>query len=279
MHHRLQLPVLVPDRGHPRAESLAGRRVHHRGADVTILIVQGLVAMMRDWLARLPEKHQNAVHEITYSADSTVTKSRRRKLWILAAAVMVLAFGGAVGRQLRDHDAAGGRRRDLDHRPPRLRRRWGGEHHPGAGGRRQGRRRPYRVRHPADQGPEVRRHPRQQSAAAGRAQRAGEGPHPGRADGDHRALRGLRGEDPVAGAVDRGVEEDRPAGSARGQAARRRESRHAQPAAGPAGRPEGDRLVHLPLDQPRGRRGHEAAPARSWWSASSSRSTSAVCRR
>ena len=57
--------------------------------------MQGLVALMHDWLAHLPEKHRHDVHEITYSVDSTVTAARRRKLWLVAAVVTVLAFGGA----------------------------------------------------------------------------------------------------------------------------------------------------------------------------------------
>ncbi len=97
------VPTVITDFNYPYwspAAATLGLSLWQVGAFIivaltTITIVQGLVAMMRDWLARLPEKHQNAVHEITYSADSTVTTSRRRKLWILAAAVMVLAFGGA----------------------------------------------------------------------------------------------------------------------------------------------------------------------------------------
>ena len=51
-------------------------------AQRTILIMQGLVAMMHDWLTHLPEKHRHDVHEITYSVDSSVTAARRRKLWL-----------------------------------------------------------------------------------------------------------------------------------------------------------------------------------------------------
>ena len=62
---------------------------------ISILIVQGLVAMMRDWLRSATRATLLDVHEISYSVDSSVTRSRRRKLWILAVAVMVVAFGGA----------------------------------------------------------------------------------------------------------------------------------------------------------------------------------------
>jgi glycerophosphoryl diester phosphodiesterase len=64
-------------------------------AQRTILVVQGLVALMRSWLPLLPEKHQHDVHEITYSEETTVTASRRRKLWFATAAVVVFALGMA----------------------------------------------------------------------------------------------------------------------------------------------------------------------------------------
>ncbi len=64
-------------------------------AQRTILIMQGLVALMHDWLTHLPEEHRHDVHEITYSVDSSVTAARRRKLWLVTAGVTVLAFGGA----------------------------------------------------------------------------------------------------------------------------------------------------------------------------------------
>jgi glycerophosphoryl diester phosphodiesterase len=64
-------------------------------AQRTVLIVQGLVAVMHDWLGHLPDRHRLAVHEITYSVDSTVTAARRRKLWLVAAVVTLVAFTGA----------------------------------------------------------------------------------------------------------------------------------------------------------------------------------------
>ena len=62
---------------------------------LTITLVQGLTAMKRDWLRRLPERHQPAVLEIPSGADTTVTKSRKRTVWIVTAVVAVIAFGGA----------------------------------------------------------------------------------------------------------------------------------------------------------------------------------------
>jgi glycerophosphoryl diester phosphodiesterase len=62
---------------------------------LTISVVQGLVAMMHDWLPRMSAKHQHDVHEIHDSEPSRVTADWRRKLWIIAAAVLVVAFGVA----------------------------------------------------------------------------------------------------------------------------------------------------------------------------------------
>ena len=132
------IPTVVTDLTRPdlsAASAAVGLAVWQIGvflitAQRTILIVQGLVALMRDWLPRLPEKHRHEVHEITYSVDSTVTAARRRKLWLVTAAVAVLAFGGASVDQLRHDDQAGGRRRDVGARAPGLRRGRSGEHPP-----------------------------------------------------------------------------------------------------------------------------------------------------
>jgi glycerophosphoryl diester phosphodiesterase len=98
------LPTVITDRTNPgwsAGVAAAGRGIWQFGvflitAQRTILIVQGLVALLRNWLPRLQGKHQHDVHEITYSVPSTVTASRRRKLWIAAAAVTVLALGTAT---------------------------------------------------------------------------------------------------------------------------------------------------------------------------------------
>jgi glycerophosphoryl diester phosphodiesterase len=60
---------------------------------LTIMIVQSLTAMMRDWLDRLPEDHRPASAVVSYSEPSHVTARRQKLLWGLAAGVMVVAFG------------------------------------------------------------------------------------------------------------------------------------------------------------------------------------------
>ena len=97
------LPTVIADFTNPGFSPLAatvGLSLWQIGtfvaaAMLSILVVQGLVAMMRDWLARLPAKLQLDVHEISYSAASSLTASRRKRLWLVAAAAMVIAFGGA----------------------------------------------------------------------------------------------------------------------------------------------------------------------------------------
>ena len=61
---------------------------------LTIMLVQGLTAMKRDWLRRLPTDQQPRVVEIPAGADTTVTRSRKRKIWIATAVVAVLALAG-----------------------------------------------------------------------------------------------------------------------------------------------------------------------------------------
>ena len=59
---------------------------------LTIMFVQSLTAMMRDWLVRLPEDHRHTPAVITYSVPTHVTARRRKQLWGLAAGVTVVAF-------------------------------------------------------------------------------------------------------------------------------------------------------------------------------------------
>jgi glycerophosphoryl diester phosphodiesterase len=59
---------------------------------LTIMFVQSLTAMMRDWLVRLPEDHMHTPAVITYSVPTHVTARRRKQLWGLAAGVTVVAF-------------------------------------------------------------------------------------------------------------------------------------------------------------------------------------------
>jgi glycerophosphoryl diester phosphodiesterase len=58
----------------------------------TIMIVQSLTAMMRDWLSRLPEDHRRTPAVISHSEPSHLTAERRKLLWGLATAVIVVAF-------------------------------------------------------------------------------------------------------------------------------------------------------------------------------------------
>jgi glycerophosphoryl diester phosphodiesterase len=59
---------------------------------LTIMIVQSLTAMMRDWLVRLPEDHRHTPVVISYSEPTHITVQRRNVLWGLSAAVIVVAF-------------------------------------------------------------------------------------------------------------------------------------------------------------------------------------------
>jgi glycerophosphoryl diester phosphodiesterase len=60
---------------------------------LTIMIVQSLTAMMRDWLPRLSEHHRPASATVSYSEPSHVTARRQKILWGLAAGLMVVALG------------------------------------------------------------------------------------------------------------------------------------------------------------------------------------------
>ena len=60
---------------------------------LTIMIVQSLIAMMRDWLDRLFEDHRPASATVSYSEPSHVTARRQKLLWGLATGLMVVAFG------------------------------------------------------------------------------------------------------------------------------------------------------------------------------------------
>jgi glycerophosphoryl diester phosphodiesterase len=60
---------------------------------LTIMIVQSLTAMMRDWLGRLREDHRQVPAVIAYSEPSHITASGQKLLWGLSAGVIVLAFG------------------------------------------------------------------------------------------------------------------------------------------------------------------------------------------
>ena len=59
---------------------------------LTIMIVQSLTAMMRDWLRRLAADHPHAPTLISYSEPSDVTASRQKLLWGVAAGVILVAF-------------------------------------------------------------------------------------------------------------------------------------------------------------------------------------------
>ena len=58
----------------------------------TIMIVQSLTAMMRDWLSRLPEDHRRTPAVISHSEPSHLTAERRKLLWGLATGVILVAF-------------------------------------------------------------------------------------------------------------------------------------------------------------------------------------------
>jgi len=58
----------------------------------TIMIVQSLTAMMRDWLSRLPEDNRRTPAVISHSEPSHLTAERRKLLWGLATGVILVAF-------------------------------------------------------------------------------------------------------------------------------------------------------------------------------------------
>jgi glycerophosphoryl diester phosphodiesterase len=59
---------------------------------LTIMIVQSLTAMIRDWLRRLHEDHQHAPTVISYSEPSHLTARRQKMLWGIAAGAIAVAF-------------------------------------------------------------------------------------------------------------------------------------------------------------------------------------------
>ena len=59
---------------------------------LTIMVVQSLTAIMRDWLKRLPEDHWHTPTVNSYSEPTHVTTRRRKQLWGLAAGVTAIAF-------------------------------------------------------------------------------------------------------------------------------------------------------------------------------------------
>jgi glycerophosphoryl diester phosphodiesterase len=60
---------------------------------LTVMIVQSMTAMMRDWLHRLSVNHPPASAIVSYSEPSDVTARRQKILWGLAAGLMVVALG------------------------------------------------------------------------------------------------------------------------------------------------------------------------------------------
>lgn len=60
---------------------------------LTIMIVQALTAMMRDWQYRLREDHRPASAIISSFEPAKARARRQRVLWSLAGGVMVVAFG------------------------------------------------------------------------------------------------------------------------------------------------------------------------------------------
>ncbi|HZL75454.1 MAG TPA: glycerophosphodiester phosphodiesterase [Propionibacteriaceae bacterium] len=97
-------PTIATDRLAPATSpwlAAAGLSVWQIGTFViaallTIMIVQSLTAMMRDWLRRLGEDHRRVPTVISYSESSQVTASRQKGLWGLAAGVLILAFTATV---------------------------------------------------------------------------------------------------------------------------------------------------------------------------------------
>ena len=230
-------------------------------AMLSILVVQGLVAMMRDWLARLPAKHQLDVHEISYSATSSVTASRRKRLWVVAAAVMVVAFGAAslVNYGTMTRLAAADQTSVIAHRGfveggventlPALR----------AADKAGSNRVEFDILQTKDL-KFVAMHDSNLQRLAGINANVKDLTQAELMDITVRAD-GMEAKIP---SLEQWIAESKKLGLAAApgsQAARRREPRPAAPAAGRAGRVQGHRLVHLPLDQPRRRGGSEAAPA------------------
>ena len=60
---------------------------------LTIMTVQSLTAMMRDWLDRLDEDHRAASAVASHSEPWQVTAGKQKVLWGVAAGVIVLALG------------------------------------------------------------------------------------------------------------------------------------------------------------------------------------------
>jgi glycerophosphoryl diester phosphodiesterase len=93
-------PTIAADRVRPAASPLLAAfglsvwqiTIFVITALLTIMIVQSLTAMMRDWLKRLPEDHRHTPAVNSYSEPTHVTARRRKQLWGLAAAVTVMAF-------------------------------------------------------------------------------------------------------------------------------------------------------------------------------------------
>jgi glycerophosphoryl diester phosphodiesterase len=93
-------PTIATDRLAPATSpwlAAAGLSVWQIGTFViaallTIMMVQSLTAMMRDWLRRLGEDHRHVPAIISYSEPSQVAASRQKLLWGLAAGVIVAAF-------------------------------------------------------------------------------------------------------------------------------------------------------------------------------------------
>ena len=93
-------PTIATDRLAPATSpwlAAAGLSVWQIGifviaALLTIMIVQSLTAMMRDWLRRLGERHRKVPTVISYSEPARATASRQRLLWGFAAGVIVVAF-------------------------------------------------------------------------------------------------------------------------------------------------------------------------------------------
>jgi glycerophosphoryl diester phosphodiesterase len=93
-------PTIAADRVRPAASPLLAAfglsvwqiSIFVITALLTIMIVQSLTAMMRDWLKRLPEDHRHTPTVNSYSEPTHVTARRRKQLWGLAAAATVMAF-------------------------------------------------------------------------------------------------------------------------------------------------------------------------------------------
>ena len=106
---------------------------------LTIMIVQSLTAMMRDWLKRLPEDHRHTPTVNSYSEPTHFTARRRKQLWGVAAAATGAGFRSYLHRELPDHGQVGRHRGNRDCRAPWVHCRWCREHSSGFASRRQGR--------------------------------------------------------------------------------------------------------------------------------------------